>query len=92
MPRTDPRLLDMTPEDLWLEYLEDVAEKAPEKLDQLFKVEEDDTAVQYVTGNKEFDAVDEAAAKGDFEAVEKMLDSWGSVDIPLPDDGFSDTY
>lgn len=92
MPRTDPRFLEYTPEELWLEYLEDLAEKAPEKLDELFKDAEQE-AVQYVTGDASFDTVDALAAKGDFESVEKMLDSWESPKAPdKVEDVFVDEY
>lgn len=91
MPRTDPRFLDFTPEELWLEYLEDLTEKAPEKLNEMFKDSEKE-AVQYVTGDNSFDQVDALAAKGDFDSVEKMLESWESKATDKVEDVFADEY
>ena len=80
----------MTPEDLWLEWLEDMTEKSPDKLDEVLGTPEAEEAVQFVTGDDQFDAVDAAASQGDTAAVERLLDSWGKG--PAPEDGFEDAY
>lgn len=95
MPPTDPRYLAYTPEQAWAELLEDLIEKDPAKVTKLFGEKKE--AVQYVTGNTEIDAVEAANARGDFDEVARLLDSWGKPGEEAPaakieEDVFADSY
>lgn len=76
MPPTDPRYLAMTPEQLWLEYLEDALETDADKLNRMLDPNYSETVVQHVTGVEDIDAVEAANARGDTAEVERLLADW----------------
>lgn len=93
MPPTDPRYLAYTQEQLWVELIEDLLEKDPSKVAKLFGDRK--SAVQYVTGNADVDAVEAASARGDFTEVERLLESWGgqpAQPASEAEDVFADRY
>ena len=78
-PPTDPRYLAYTPEELWVEYLEDIYERNPAALRE-FDVQED-TVLQ--TGDKEIDEIERRLAEG--EDPDEVLAGWGNSSPKAPD-------
>lgn len=94
MPPTDPRYLAYTPEELWVEWFEDMLEKDPEKLKDAFVTKEEATGAVF-TGNKAFDEAEAAAVKGDYDALDRLVSSWDTGSSPVedaPEGGFVDVY
>ena len=96
MPPTDPRYLAFTPEELWLEYLEDFTERSPDKVDEAFAPSSTKEATKYVTKDEVFNEVEDAAAAGDFDEVRRMVESWdapkSAEPAPVVEEEFSDQY
>jgi hypothetical protein len=78
LPRTDPRYGEYTPEELLLEFYEDLWEKDPNEARGLLGGLEDDVVLE--TGDEELDEVERRLAAG--EDPDVVLKDWGNVDVP----------
>lgn len=93
MPPTDPRYLAYTPEQMWVEFMEDMLERDPDKLDKLLGI--DKAAVQYVTGVSDIDALEAANARGDHAEVARLVSLWGkpaAAAVEAEEEVFADSY
>ena len=93
LPPTSDEYLRYTNEELWLEFYSDYYENNPnEPLDDAEKNDD----VQFVTGDEDFDRLEQMIADGaSDEDVERELASWEVENEKLVDelgDGFDDDY